>query len=160
MKGFENAQDESNWQALKDGKPEALSAIFHQYYDSLFRYGQKLTNNNTELTKEIIQDMFFKIWERRSSLGDIRDIKVYLFVAFRRILIDKSRHVMVEEAHAASLNVQNFFENSAEDAFLLEEERLTDAKKLKKAILKLPNRVREAITLRYFEEMATATLPK
>lgn len=153
MKGFENAQDESNWQALKDGKPEALSAIFHQYYDSLFRYGQKLTNNNTELTKEIIQDMFFKIWERRSSLGDIRDIKVYLFVAFRRILIDKSRHVMVEEAHAASLNVQNFFENSAEDAFLLEEERLTDAKKLKKAILKLPNRVREAITLRYFEEM-------
>lgn len=153
MKGFENAQDEGNWQALKGGKPEALSAIFHQYYDSLFRYGQKLTNNNTELTKEIIQDMFFKIWERRSSLGDIRDIKVYLFVAFRRILIDKSRHVMVEEAHAASLNVQNFFENSAEDAFLLEEERLTDAKKLKKAILKLPNRVREAITLRYFEEM-------
>ncbi len=153
MQYHEIEQNDTTWQALKDGKPEALSALFHQYYDTLFQYGQKLTNYNTELTKEIIQDVFFKIWERRASLGDVRSVKVYLFTAFRRILIDKSRHFKVEEVHIASLNLEDILEGSPEDAFLMEEKRLTDAQKLKNALHKLPNRVQEAITLRYFEEM-------
>ncbi len=153
MQYHEIEQNDTTWQALKDGKPEALSALFHQYYDALFQYGQKLTNYNTELTKEIIQDVFFKIWERRASLGDVRSVKVYLFTAFRRILIDKSRHFKVEEVHIASLNLEDILEDSPEDAFLIEEKRLTDAQKLKNALHKLPNRVQEAITLRYFEEM-------
>lgn len=151
-------QEDSTWQALKNGKPEALSALFHQYYTPLFQYGQKLTNNNTELTKEIIQDLFFKLWERRATLGEVRSIKIYLFTAFRRILIDKSRHLKVEENFAASFKPTDSWENSPEDDFLFEEKRLTDAQKLKKAIHKLPNRVREAITLRYFEEMSYADI--
>ena len=153
MQHLEIGQTDTTWQALKDGKPEALSALFHQYYDVLFQYGQKLTNYNTELTKEIIQDVFYKIWERRSQLGDVRSVKVYLFTAFRRILIDKSRHFKVEETHIASLNLEDILEDSPEDVFLMEEKRLTDAQKLKHALHKLPNRVQEAITLRYFKEM-------
>ncbi len=151
-------QEDTNWQALKNGKPEALSAIFHQYHASLFQYGQKVTNHDTELTKEIIQDLFFKLWERRANLGDVRSIKIYLFTAFRRILIDKSRHFKVEEAYTTSLHSTDRWENSPEDVFLFEEKRLTDAQKLKKAILKLPNRIREAVTLRYFEEMSYADI--
>lgn len=151
-------QEDSTWQALKNGKPEALSALFHQYYTTLFQYGQKLTNHNTELTKEIIQDLFFKLWERRTTLGEVRSVKIYLFTAFRRILIDKSRHFKVEEAFTASFKPTDSWENSPEDDFLFEEKRLTDAQKLKKAINKLPNRVREAITLRYFEEMSYAEI--
>lgn len=151
-------QEDSNWQALKNGKPEALSALFHQYYTPLFQYGQKLTNYDTELTKEIIQDLFFKLWDRRATLGEVRSVKIYLFTAFRRILIDKSRHFKVEEAFTASFKPMDTWENSPEDNFLFEEKRLTDAQKLKNAILKLPNRVREAITLRYFEEMSYAEI--
>lgn len=153
MQYYEIGQTDTTWQTLKNGKPEALSALFHQYYDVLFQYGQKLTNYNTELTKEIIQDVFYKIWERRASLGDVRSVKVYLFTAFRRILIDKSRHFKVEETHIASLTMDDIVEISPEDVFLLEEKRLTDAQKLNTVLLKLPNRIREAITLRYFEEM-------
>ena len=158
MDYLEIGQTDTHWQALKDGKPEALSTLFHQNYDALFQYGQKLTNYNTELTKEIIQDVFFKIWERRASLGDVRSVKIYLSTAFRRILIDKSRHFKVEEIHIASLDLEDFLEDSPEDAFLMEEKRLTDAQKLKTALLKLPNRVQEAITLRYFEEMDYADI--
>ena len=153
MQHLEIGQTDTNWQALKDGKPEALSTLFHLYYDALFQYGQKLTNYNTELTKEIIQDVFFKIWERRSHLGDVHTVKVYLFTAIRRILIDKSRHFKVEETHIASLSLDDILEDSPEDVFLIEEKRLTDAQKLKNALLRLPNRVQEAVTLRYFEEM-------
>ena len=158
MQYHEIEQNDTTWQALKDGKPEALSALFHQNYDVLFQYGQKLTNYNTELTKEIIQDVFFKIWERRASLGDVRSVKVYLFTAFRRILIDKSRHFKVEEIHIASLSLEDILEDSPEDAFLMEEKRLTDAQKLKYALHKLPKRVQEAVTLRYFEEMDYADI--
>ena len=155
---LETWQEETNWQALKNGKPEALSALFHQYYAALFQYGQKLTTYDTELTKEIIQDLFFKLWERRENLGDVRSVKVYLFTAFRRILIDKSRHFKVEEAYTAAFNPTDKWEDSPEDIFLFEEKRGTDAQKLKKALVKLPNRIREAITLRYFEEMSYAEI--
>ncbi len=158
MPYFEIEQTETTWQALKYGEPEALSALFHQYYDALFQYGQKLTNYNTELTKEIIQDVFFKIWERRENLGEVRAVKVYLFTAFHRILIDKSRHFKVKETHIASLNLDDILEISPEDAFLTEEKRLIDAQKLREALLKLPNRIQEAITLRYFEEMEYADI--
>ncbi len=148
-----NTQTKDNWQGLKAGQPEALSALFHAHYELLFRYGQKLTNYNTELTKEIIQELFFKLWEKRAGLSDVQSVKIYLFIAFRRLLIDKNRHFAVEEAYSASLNLENTWENSPEDTFLIEEKRLTDTQKLKNALLKLPNRVREALTLRYFEEM-------
>ena len=154
MYSSEMRQDSDNWQALKDGKPEALSAIFHQYYEPLCRYGQKLTGYDSELTKEIIQDLFFKIWERRTHLGDVRSVKVYLFMAFRRALIDKNRHFMLEEAYSASLTTETALDNSPEAIFLIKEQQFTDAQKLKKAMLKLPNRIQEAITLRYFEEMS------
>lgn len=148
----QDAKD-TNWQSLKDGKPEALSALFHQYYKSIFQYGQKLTNYNTELTKEIIQDLFFKLWERRATLGDVQSVKVYIFTAFRRELIDKERRLDVEEGYLASLNLNDYEEDSPEDLLLIEEKELSDAQKIKKAMIKLPKRIKEAITLRYFEEM-------
>jgi RNA polymerase sigma factor (sigma-70 family) len=153
MQKFDIWEEDKNWQALKDGQPEALSALFLLYYEELFRYGQKLTQHNTELTKEIIQDLFFKLWERRNTLGTVRSVKIYLFIAFRRLMIDKNRHFLVEEAYTTSLNRTNAIENSPEYAFLIEEQKITDTQKLKKALLKLPNRIREALTLRYFEEM-------
>ena len=143
---------------MKDGKSEALSALFHQYYKSIFQYGQKLTNYNTELTKEIIQDLFFKLWERRATLGDVQSVKAYLFTAFRRELIDKERHLDVEEGYLASLNLNDYKENSPEDLLLIEEKELSDAQKIKNAMIKLPKRIKEAITLRYFEEMEYAEI--
>jgi RNA polymerase sigma factor (sigma-70 family) len=144
---------DADWQSLKDGKTEALSNLFHNQYKSLFQYGQKLTNYNTELTKEIIQELFFKIWERRTSLGDVQSVKVYLFTAFRRELIDKARHVDVEENYLASLNLYDSWEKSPEDIFLFNENQYEDSKKLRIAMDKLPKRIKEAINLRYFEEM-------
>ncbi|WP_394995716.1 RNA polymerase sigma factor [Emticicia sp.] len=137
----QDAKD-TNWQSLKDGKPEALSALFHQYYKSIFQYGQKLTNYNTELTKEIIQDLFFKLWERRATLGDVQSVKVYIFTAFRRELIDKERRLDVEEGYLASLNLNDYEEDSPEDLLLIEEKELSDAQKIKKAMIKLPKRIK------------------
>ncbi len=148
----QDAKD-TNWQSLKDGKSEALSALFHQYYKSIFQYGQKLTNYNTELTKEIIQDLFFKLWEQRATLGDVQSVKAYLFTAFRRELIDKERHLDVEKEYLTSLNLNDVKENSPEDLLLIEEKELSDAQKIKNAMIKLPKRIKEAIILRYFEEM-------
>ncbi len=153
----QDAKD-TNWQSLKDGKSEALSALFHQYYKSIFQYGQKLTNYNTELTKEIIQDLFFKLWERRATLGDVQSVKAYLFTAFRRELIDKERHLDVEKEYLTSLNLNDYKENSPEDLLLIEEKELSDAQKMKNAMIKLPKRIKEAITLRYFEEMEYAEI--
>jgi RNA polymerase sigma factor (sigma-70 family) len=97
--------------------------------------------------------LFFKIWERRTSLGDVQSVKVYLFTAFRRELIDKARHVDVEENYLASLNLYDSWEKSPEDIFLFNENQYEDSKKLRIAMDKLPKRIKEAINLRYFEEM-------
>jgi RNA polymerase sigma factor (sigma-70 family) len=145
--------NDTEWQSLKDGNTEALANLFHSHYKSLFQYGQKVTNYNTELTKEIIQELFFKLWERRASLGDVQSVKVYLFTAFKRELIDKVRHTTVESDYLTSLRLNESWEKSPEDLFLFNESQYEDSRKLRTAIDKLPKRIKEAINLRYFEEM-------
>jgi RNA polymerase sigma factor (sigma-70 family) len=149
-------RDSQLWQALQNGDPDALSVLFYEHYDTLFRYGQKLTND-VLLTKEIIQDVFFKLWERRQNLSAVHSIKVYLLGAFRNAWIDKTRHLLtVKNYHA--LEPQNKTENSPEDFWVKEEQNTINTQKLKKAIAQLPNRVGEAINLRFFEEMDYADI--
>ncbi len=46
------------WNDFIEGEKDALSKIYHQHVQLLFRYGKKFTSNE-ELVKDTIQDLFF-----------------------------------------------------------------------------------------------------
>ena len=60
------------WQNFLQGDKEALSGIFLNFHDDLFRYGFKLSGNEN-LVKDAIQDLFLKLWKNRSNLKPVEN---------------------------------------------------------------------------------------
>ena len=77
--------DEDLWEDFKRGDPEALSYVYEQHVQLLFRYGKKFTSDN-EIVKDTIQDLFFDLIRTRKNLGSTDSIKFYLIASFRRKL--------------------------------------------------------------------------
>jgi RNA polymerase sigma-70 factor (ECF subfamily) len=71
--------------ALKDDDAEAFNNLFGQYAKRLFYFSLGYLKSKHE-AEEIVQEVFFKIWENRKSLNPELSFKAYVFkIAYRRI---------------------------------------------------------------------------
>lgn len=61
------------------GDEEAFRHIYYKFQPFLATHIFRITGSR-ELTEEIIQDVFLKIWQTRENLHDIRSFKAYLLV--------------------------------------------------------------------------------
>lgn len=64
------------------GDEQAFTQIFNAYHQQLGAFILKFTDSH-ELTQEIVQDVFMKIWTNRSVLKGIDSFKAYLIVIAR-----------------------------------------------------------------------------
>ncbi len=150
-------QKQHLWLNFLQGDKAALSEIFLQYHDDLYRYGVKLAGNEN-LVKDAIQDLFLKLWKNRSNLKPVEVLKPYLFKSLRNHLIDSL------ELTKTSIPIEDNFEHpfeivySAED-FVINAQVTEDMRRqVIHALNKLMPRQREAIYLRYFEELDFETI--
>jgi RNA polymerase sigma-70 factor (ECF subfamily) len=66
----------------------AYKELFITFYPSLFRFVLDIVGSREE-AEEIISDLFMKIWEKRKTLGEILNLRVYCFVAARNLSINQ-----------------------------------------------------------------------
>lgn len=150
-------QNQHLWLSFLQGDKAALSEIFLEYHDDLFRYGLKLSGNEN-LVKDAIQDLFLKLWKNRSNLKPVEILKPYLFKSLRNHLIDSL------ELTKSLITIEDDFEHpfeivySAED-FVINAQVTEDLhRQVITSLNKLMPRQREAIYLRYFEELDFETI--
>lgn len=67
---------------VTQGDEIAFTVLFYAYHNKLGAYILRLTDS-FPLTEEIVQDVFLKIWQNRSSLDNIQNFEAYLFVIAR-----------------------------------------------------------------------------
>ena len=150
-------QNQLLWLSFLQGDKAALSDIFLRFYDDLLRYGLRLTGNDN-LVKDAIQDLFLKLWKNRSNLRSLDNLKPYLFKSLRHHIIDSLGLLK------PSLPIENDFEHpfeivySAEDFVINEQVTEETRAKVIRALNRLKPRQREAIYLRYFEELDFETI--
>ena len=148
-----NSRAREQWLQLKDGKAEALEALFRTYYDLLFNYGVKFSGHE-ELTKDCIQETFAYIWERRTRLSLPESVKGYLLVAMRRQVLraleNKARHERLQLEYG---NEQPQAAFSAEELLIFGEMADADQRRLRKAFDAIPERMREALYLKTFNSL-------
>ena len=135
------------WDGIKKGNSEALSEMFHKYYEDLFFYGKKLTNNNAHIA-DTIQNVFIKIWEKRHKNYNVIYVKTYIFKIFRNELLKKNKLIFF------SLIKDNYspkdFTISIEDLIIEKEERLEEKTLISTLLKKLSPRQREIIYLKFY----------
>lgn len=76
--------------ALKSGNEEAFRIIMEKWYSRLFNFANGYLNNE-ENSKEILQDVFLRLWDHRQKLADNTTLNAYLFTLTRNRCVDLIR---------------------------------------------------------------------
>lgn len=71
--------DEELLQEVAAGDEHSFARLFHEWQPFLYTHIYRITESR-ELTEEIVQDVFLKIWQTRETLTEIRNFKGYLLV--------------------------------------------------------------------------------
>lgn len=77
------------------GNENAFRQLFYQYHEQLGRYIFHITHSH-ELTEEIVQDIFLKIWMNNEALAEIKNFKAYLFVLSKNHTLNYLRKLAKE----------------------------------------------------------------
>lgn len=135
---------------FQSGSVKAFSKLYDLYVNVLFNYGCRLTTDK-ELLKDCIHDVFVKIYTKKDELGNVTNIKSYLFISLKNKLCDESRkRVNVSDAAIEDLTVLS--SDDVENNYLVSEKQRIEKSVVKKLLGQLSERQREAFTLYYLEE--------
>lgn len=141
------------WQAFKGGDRDAFGKILDQYYPLLLKYGIRFYSDK-EFVKDSVHDLFIELWNRRANLGDVISVKSYLLQSLRRnILRESGRLKWFREADSISDEYSFDVEFNIETYLIAHESEKENVKKLQTHLAQLTKRQREAIFLRYTEDL-------
>ncbi len=76
--------------AVRNGSEVAFEEIYHRYWLRVYHFTGLYITNKEEI-KEIVQDVFLKLWESRRFLQEKENLKGYLFIITRNHIFNKSR---------------------------------------------------------------------
>jgi RNA polymerase sigma-70 factor (ECF subfamily) len=83
---------------VKLGDEQAFELLFRKYYVSLCCFANKYSNDQEE-AREVVQEVFTKIWEGREDIDPEESLKAFLFKITRNICINKLRRKKVESKY-------------------------------------------------------------
>src|SRR5258708_2529674 len=66
---------------------KAYKQLYHLLFDSLYRFSFHMVKSG-EAAEEIVSDVFVKVWQIRSRLTEIENLRVYLFVITRNFSLN------------------------------------------------------------------------
>ncbi|MCQ4872707.1 RNA polymerase sigma factor [Butyricimonas paravirosa] len=131
-------EDKEILKRINQGWEPAFKELFGRYYTTLCAFASRIVKNE-ESAKDIVQEVFIKLWSNRGQLKDI-SLKSYLFVCVRNTSLTFLRDQKRKEDQL----VQIPWEEEETASYLIEEE---NNRLLFEAIAKLPPRSAEVISL-------------
>ena len=146
------------WLAYRSGDNDALGVIAERYYGALRRYGMKFLVGES-IVEDCIQDLFLDLWQNRERISQTPSVKFYLFKAIRHSILQHMRYHQ-RFANEESLDWDTSLpENFNAESLLIEQETLNGlVAQMRAQMDALPKREREALFLRYYEDMSVADI--
>ncbi|MBI9033174.1 MAG: RNA polymerase sigma-70 factor [Bacteroidales bacterium] len=126
---------------LNQGDKAALEQLFKKYYTYLCAYSARFVDSS-ELSEEIVQEVFVKLWEKRQDIVIRSSIKSYLFKSVHNFAINQYHQQKVRDNYKSTYEEPAMFDEVHE---LLIGQELEAG--LQKAMRKLPEKRREIFEL-------------
>lgn len=145
--------DKELWCQFQQGNEAALASLYSRYFDHLYNYGFKFTQDVT-LVEDCIQELFIKLIRNRQNLSLPDSVKNYLFKAYRSYMFDKMEKLKKYPTQDLNESMDFELDLHRESGLIVEEEQVARGKKLNEAIQELTPRQKEAIFLRYQEGLS------
>ncbi|MDV3307874.1 MAG: sigma-70 family RNA polymerase sigma factor [Cyclobacteriaceae bacterium] len=141
------------WDNFKKGNDLAFTILYRKYVQRLFNYGMH-TCRDKELVLDCLQELFARLWDKRETVSAVGSVNFYLFKSFRRLLMSK---IIARKRFSTVLAGQSSmfdFMPSAEDGMIDAEARKIQSEHLQRCIKALTRRQREALFLRFFNDLS------
>jgi len=137
-------------QFVKEDKT-VYSQIYKKYVNLLYNYGISL-NFSHDMCMDAIHDVFYKLYTGKKDLEDIDNIKYYLLRSLKNRLLDIYRHnkgMQYEDVSELPFSIGV----TVVDFIIDREEQEQLKKKVETLLASLTDRQREAIYLRYMQDL-------
>lgn len=140
---------------LQQGSEAAFDRLYHLYSNRIFGNIKKMVQDQ-DIARELLQDVFVKIWEKRRTIDAQQSFRSYLFTISRNLVYDYFRNESLERKLQAylSANREEAYSHIEEDLFYDESNAL-----FIRTIEKLPPQRKQVFTLckiegRSYEEVS------
>ncbi|TLU99120.1 RNA polymerase sigma-70 factor [Dyadobacter luticola] len=135
--------------AIRRGDEKAFELTFRTYYPRLCHYACSLLKDEEE-SEEVVQTVFFTIWEKREYLEITLSLKSYLYRAVHNHCLNRFKHASVREVHRE--HTLNFASQSYESVTeVIHANELEE--RIEKAVSTLPEQCQKAFRMSRFEEL-------
>ncbi len=152
--------DEIIWKSVKSGDSDAFRDIYNKYSDEMFRYGFKLSGS-TEIVEDAIQNVFINIYRLRNNLSQPSSLKAYLLGALKNEILmnckqSQKRSEITEDCDISEMAGRYDFnlDLDPESLIIASENHQIKLDLLQSAINRLPERQKEAVYLRYYNNLS------
>ena len=134
-------------QKLRSGDEGFYKSVFYEYYPLLTYFANKYVND-LEVAKEIVQEFFVRLYEKRFSLNIDTSFRSYLYKSIYNSCINYLNHIAVREQHHRQIKNTTYEKSvfSEDDINMVELER-----KIYSEIEKLPAQCRRIFKMNRFD---------
>lgn len=130
-----------------------LAALVETYAGLLFRVAHSVVRSRAE-AEDVVQDVFVRVMERRSKLGEIREMRVWLVRIAWNLALDRRRRIRPEQFDVG-------FAESLVGSELAADKALDEAQRMAavlRELERLPKGERHVLLLAAVEELGTAEM--
>ena len=149
------------WRLLRKGDNNAFQEIYNKYANLMYNYGMKVVNNPT-MVEDAIQSVFLNIYRLRENITTPQSVKAYLLTALKRqLLFERKKEMRRLESRGINQDLSLthdkyifYAEVDYETTVINNENREELIQKVDNAIAKLTPRQKEALYLKYNQELS------
>lgn len=146
------SDDFALWSNLKSGDESAFSTLFEKYYSDLVRYGNSLCSYDDRV-QDCVQDVFTDLWIYRASLSENAVVKAYLLSSVRKRIARLYERDPFFKKEQTIESTEFLFDFSIEQKLIDDESTARKVLQLNTLINNLPSRQKEALYLRYHQQL-------
>lgn len=135
---YNDLPDEQIVKAIINNDHSAFKNLYYKYYPMLIRFAWYRLHA-ADTAKELVQELFFRIWIKRHNLNPNKSIKAYLYKSLNNLIINHSKLGFTKTTSIEDMKNQSSFEDEEN-----KQELRIDAER---EINKLPEKVKTVYIL-------------
>jgi RNA polymerase sigma-70 factor (ECF subfamily) len=128
---------------LKQHDKEAFNLLFYMYAEKLFKFSLTFFNEEAE-AEEIVQEVFLKIWLKRTTISDPSTFNAYIYTIAKNLIFNNLKKNIYKKKYESYLySNHQAHQNDTENEVLYEETK----QRIERALDLLPKKRKEVFFL-------------
>lgn len=141
-------QNNDSLTLIRQGNEAAFERVFKLYFKNLHAYAYTFIKEDI-IAEEIVQNVFFRIWEKRDQLQIDDSLKAYLYRSVHNESLNHIKHQKVKSSFQEHYSNHAEASNDASATMIASELEI----QIQKAINELPQQCRIIFQLSRFEQL-------